>query len=221
MVIASNNLEMKTSTTAFALIYLLVLGTLSSCIHTDYYEPTPTPVGYQYAFNDDFNNNANRWAFDDNGNDAHVAIVNGVLKYTYYPLNQGTNTVAVSTGLRMQRDFLIQTRVKSNNAIALVFGLGGGEYGYSFFIDDQGYFAVYDEGNSRISAQALIDWTSSTAIRAGWNDVELEQVGSNWIGYVNGARIFSLPSRTMYGDQCGFMVLNNTTGFAEYLTAKW
>lgn len=211
---------MKNARLLFAASLLFLTAGFSSCIRADYYEPDPEPQGYAYTFDDDFLDNSYNWAFDDNVNSAHVAIFNGQLKYAYYPQSPGTNTVAVSTGVRVNRDWLAQTRFQSNNSMALIFGLGNGEYGYSLFIDDRGYFALYDEGNASTAAQTILEWTTSSAIRSGWNDVELEQVGSNWNAYVNGTRIFSIPARSMFGDQFGYMVLQNTTGFAEYLTVK-
>jgi hypothetical protein len=123
--------------------------------------------------------------------------------------------------MRTTRDFDIQTRFRSNNAMAMVFGVSPSDYGYSFFIDDRGYFALYDEGTSSIKPQAILDWSQSSAVRSGWNDVELEQVGNAWVGYINGAQVFQLPARTLYGTQVGFMTLANTSGDADYLDIKW
>ena len=197
---------------------LLMLG-LSSCVVRDDYDVQP--VGYQYSFVDDFNNDYNAWSFRDNANHASVYISGGLLHYDYHPTDNGTNTVAVSTGMRTTRDFDIQTRFQSNNAMAMVFGVSPSDYGYSFFIDDRGYFAIYDEGTSSINPKAIIDWSQSGNIRQGWNDVELEQVGSSWVGYINNAQVFQIPAHTLYGAQVGFMVLANTAGDADFLDVRW
>jgi hypothetical protein len=201
------------------LALLLIIG-LSSCVfHDDDY--VVPPVGYQYSFIDDFNNDRNRWSFHDDANNASVFISSGLLHYDYHPFNNGTNTVAVSTGMHTTHDFDIQTRFRSDNAMALVFGVSQSEFGYSFFIDDRGYFAVYDEGNASIQPIPLIDWSATGAVRPGWNDLELEQAGSSWVGYINGVQVFQLPARTLYGNQVGFMVLANTAGDADYVDVKW
>jgi hypothetical protein len=178
---------------------------------------------YQYAFTDDFNNDMNRWSFQDNTNGAQVYLSNGMLHYDYQPAASGTNTVAVSTGMPASvAAFSAQARFRSDNAMAMVIGVSPNEYGYSFFIDDKGYFALYDEGNSSVQAQPIIDWTSSSAIRQGWNDVELQQTFNGaWIGYVNGTQVFSVPARTLYGSQAGFVVLANTKGDAEFIDLAW
>ena len=200
------------------IVLLLTLG-LSSCVYRedDY---NVQPVGYQYSFVDDFNNDYNHWTFSDNAHGAYVRISGGQLHYDYNPSDNGTNTVAVSTGMRTDYDFDISTRIRSNNAMAMVFGVSPSDYGYSFFIDDRGYYALYDEGTASIKPQALIAWTSST-IRSGWNDVELEQVGDSWIGYINDVQVFRIQAQRLYGNQVGYMVLANTAGDADYLDVKW
>jgi hypothetical protein len=209
------------SITILALV--IALG-LSSCVvrNDDYYNVQPSD-SYQYRFSDEFNYDSNHWSFSDNGNRAYVTIANSQLHYDYHPSNNGTNTVAVSTGMPAGTyRFDIQTRFRSNNAMALVWGVSGSDYGYSFFIDDRGYFAVYDEGTATIKPQALIDWTQSGAVREGWNDVELQATkNGNWIGYINGIQVFQIPARTLYGSQVGYMVLANTSGDADFLDVAW
>ncbi len=209
---------MKYSSTLI-LVALAALFGLSSCVKRDYYaEP-----GYQFVFSDDFNSDINHWSFSDFQNHAFVDISNGELHYDYHPNGTGTNTVAVTTGMPLyQKSFDIRTRFISNNAMAMVFGVSAEDYGYSFFIDKDGSFALYDEGTSRISPEPIISWTKSNAIRQGWNDVELQSTQSGaWIGYINGVEVFHIPAHNLYGSQTGFMVLNNTSGDAEYLDQKW
>lgn len=197
----------------------------ASCIQKEYYnvEPDPTPVGYQTVFNDDFVDNRNNWVFDDVNNDAYVDIYDGRLEYYYYPVNAGTNTVAVQTGARLNNNFLVQTRIRSNYAMGLAFGVSNTNYGYSFFIDNQGYFAVYKEGSANVPVETIVDWTQSSAIRQGnaWNDVEIEQVGGYWVGYINGVQVFDIPAQYLGGTKFGFIVLDGTQGYAEYLTVQW
>ncbi len=206
------------------LLTLALVSGLSSCVvrNDDYYNATPSSP-YHYSFSDEFNTDVNGWSFRDAANRASVYVSNGQLHYDYHPYDNGTNTVAVSTGMPVgTQAFDIQTRFRSDNAMGLVFGVSPSEYGYSFFIDDRGYFAVYDEGNAQLKAQAIIDWSQSGAIRQGWNDLELQATKSgSWIGYINGTQVFQIPAHTLYGSQAGFMVLANTGGDAEFVDVAW
>lgn len=211
------------------IITLFAVGTLflTSCVKNEYYTVDPNegrqPVPqYNYVFDDNFDDNYNNWAFNDHNNAAFVSISNSLLKYTYLPANEGTNTVAINTGAKTHRNFLVQTSVKSNNAMGLCFGVSDYDYGYSFFIDNQGYFALYKEGSANEGVQTIIDWKQTTAVNInGWNDVEFEQVGNVWIGYINGVKVFEENARYMSGSKIGYIVLDGTTGFADYLTVKW
>src|SRR5690606_23417171 len=111
---------------------LIIAGSLffTSCIKNEYHTvtPAPEPVGYQYIFDDNFNYDANNWSFSDAYNDAYVSVSGGNLNYSYLPMNDGTNTVAVSTGLNTRYDFLIQTRMRSDYAMGIVFGVSNNSY---------------------------------------------------------------------------------------------
>jgi hypothetical protein len=213
----------RTSYTSLLLFVALISLGFTGCIinDNDYYEPQPQPAGYQYVFNEDFTADTRGWAFDDQADSAYALVTNGSYKFVDYSYTGGYHTAVVSTGADVSRDFLVQTRLKSNYAMALIFGASNSDYGYSFFIDEQGYFAVYKEGNP---TQTIIDWQQSSAITTGsqsWNDVEIEQVGSTWYGYINGVKVFQTQARYLSGSHFGFMVLANTTGHADYLTVKW
>lgn len=213
----------------FRILTLAALSSLiflSSCVKNEYYtvEPDapPPPPAYNYVFDDNFNNNINNWTFTDHDNAAYVSLVNGWLKYTYLPAFDGTNTVAVKTGAKLHRNFLIQTSIKSDNAMGLCFGVSDYDYGYSFFIDNQGYFALYKEGTATDGVQTILDWQATDAVyKDGWNDVELEQVGNYWMGYINGIKVFEIQSQYIEGSKIGYIVLAGTTGYADYLTVQW
>ncbi|MBS1776441.1 MAG: hypothetical protein JSS64_09205 [Bacteroidetes bacterium] len=202
------------------LTIILVSGISSCTVNNDYYNTNPnnTGTGYQYLFNEDFNSDTRGWAFDDPIDSAYALVSNGMYKMVDYSFTGGYHIAAVSTGANVNRNFLVQSRIKSNNAMALIFGASPNSYGYSFFIDDTGYFAVYKEGTS---PQTLITWTKANAIKVGWNDVEVEQIADYWNFYINGTKVWQTPARTLGGSQMGFMVLPNTIGFADYLTLKW
>jgi hypothetical protein len=204
------------------LIMLLAAIGVTSCTKNEYYNTPPqTNSGYKYVFDDNFDRDAHNWSFYDVANSARVNITDGMLKYTYYPTSTGTNTVAIETGVNVDKDFLIQTRIKSDNAMGLVFGVSNSNYGYSFIIDNSGSFAVFKEGSSGSSTQTIIDWQTSNAIQAGWNDLELEQKGNRWIGYINNTQVFDIPSEYLSGVKTGYIVLDGTTGYADYLTIQW
>lgn len=199
------------------------LGFTGCVVYSDDYYNTQPANNYDYHFSDDFNSDRNGWSFTDRVNKASVYLSDGRLHYDYHPLNDGTNTVAISTGMSPSvTRFDIQTRLRSDNAMALVWGVSPNEYGYSFFLDDRGYFALYDEGNSTLAAQPIIEWTQSGAIRQGWNDLELLATsGGSWIGYINGVQVFQIPAHRLYGSQVGYMVLANTNGDAEFIDLAW
>ena len=206
---------------------LLLLGLLSfsftGCIiedDDDYYHPNPNPQpsGYQHVFTEDFNSDSRGWTFDDPQDSTYGLVANGQFKLVDESRLGALHMVVVSTSTNTSRNFLIRSRMKSNYAMGLIFGASNSSYGYSFFIDEAGYFAVYKEGST---PETLIDWQQSTAIKAGWNDVEIEQVADYWYGYINGVKVFQTPARVLAGAKMGYMVLANTTGYADYLTVKW
>ncbi len=210
------------------LLTILFLATslfLTSCVKNEYYtvEPDePQTPQYNFVFDDNFNNNINNWAFSDPNNSAYVTIANSRLKYSYLPINDGTNTVAINTGAQLHKNFLIQTRIKTDYSMGLSFGVSNNDYGYSFFIDNEGFFALYKEGDANSSVQTIIDWQFNEAINPeGWNDLEFEQFGNYWIGYVNGVKLFEVPAQYLDGRKIGYIVLAGTTGYADYLTVQW
>jgi hypothetical protein len=200
----------------------LTIIVLPSC-RKNYYgvDPTPPVTGYQYIFDDNFDYDSHNWSFNDHYNSAFVDIGGGMLNYTYTPAQDGTNTVAVNTGANLSYDFLIRTSISSDNAMGIAFGVSNTDYGYSLMIDDQGYFCLYREGDANNAAQPIIDWQQNSAIRKGWNDVELEQRNGYWVAYANGSRLFEVAAQRLLGDKIGFIVLANTRGSADYLTVKY
>lgn len=212
---------MKHKITSALLVLLFLAAGLSSCIVKDDYNTPPATTGYRYTFNDDFNYDGHNWSFKDATNGAEVYLSNGMLNYSYAPKTNGTNTVAITTGADLRYDWDIQTRFRSDNAMGLVFGVSPTDYGYSVWIDSKGNVAVYDEGTAKIAPTALLSWQNTAAVRQGWNDLEVEQNGTSWIGYVNNTKVFELPAHSLQGSQIGFMVLANTNGQADYLTAQW
>jgi len=203
------------------LVALLSLG-FTGCIikdDDDYYNPNPNPPSsYQQSFTEEFSSDNRGWTFDHPADSSYGLVANGQYKMVDYSHLGYFEIASVPTGANTSRNFLVKTRVRSDYAMALIFGASGTSYGYSFFIDEAGYFAVYKEGSS---PETIINWTQNAAITNGWNDVEIEQVADYWYFYVNGVRVGQTPARVLTGSEMGFMVLANTTGYAEYLRVNW
>lgn len=205
-----------------ALVFIAALA-FTGCIYkSDNYNPPPQNNSYTNIFNEDFYNDNLGWTFDDPADSAFAFVTqDGLYKFVDYSYKGGYHTAVVPTGFYANQNFLVQARMRSNNAMGLIFGASNNDYGYSIFIDDSGYFAVYKEGSANTPIATIIDWQSTNAIHAGWNDVEIEQVGNTWYGYINNTQVFQTPAQYIVGSRCGFMVLANTTGYADYLTVKW
>ena len=212
---------MKPSFSFVAAALLLMLAALSGCRPNGYYEATPQPP-QPMAFEENFLDNRANCVFRDAANNAEAAIAGGLLRYTYYPTNPGSNTVAINTGAAFNGSWTISTRMRTNNYVGLVFGVSPERYGYSFFLDPiDKKFAVYDEGASGQAPVALLDWTASATIHADWNNVEVTQQGGMWTGYINGTQVFTMAARPLVAEQVGFIVLENTTAEADYLRVEW
>lgn len=211
--------------TSITALVLLAAITFTGCrmYDDDYYEPNPgPPSGYQFEFVEEFDNDTRGWAFDDPVDSAYALVQNGEYKFVDYSLTGGLHTAVVPTSANVDNNFLVKTRLESNYVMGLIFGASNTDFGFSFFIDNAGYFAIYNEGGNSQSFQILQDWTASSVIKeTGYNDVEIEQRSGNWYFYINGTQVASMNAHYLPGDQFGFMVLENTTGYADYLRLKW
>ena len=108
--------------------------------------------------------------------------------------------------------------------MGIVFGNTGNQYdyGYSFILNNGGFFVVYKEGNATTNVQVIKDWTSNSAIKTnGWNDVTIEQKNNYWTFMVNGYEVYQMQARPLGGTYCGFILLPKTVGYADYLTVSW
>lgn len=200
---------------------LLGSGLLTSCVQKNYYNTQPNYPAYQYTFDEEFDNNNLGWAFTDSYDSAYADVQGGTYEVVDYSAIR-SHTATLPTGANFNYDFQVQARIQSNYEMGLVFGASDYDYGYSFFIDQSGYFAVYKEGSPSAYASTIINWQASPAIKtSGWNDLELDQVGNYWVGYINGVQVFKIQAYQASGSQCGFMVMPGTTGYADYLTVKW
>jgi len=211
---------LKITTVPLALSVCLLF---SSCYKHDHNNVTPTPT-YNYTFDDEFDYDRYNWSFSDPANSAYVGIANGELNYSYHPSSYGTNTVAVQAGLNVNSDFMIQTSIISDNTMGLAFGVSNNDYGFAFMIDYQGNYSLYYEGSATQQPQAIIDWQHSSAVKTAsnaWNNLEIDQIGNYWYGYINNVQVFKVQAWAFYGSKIGFIVESGTTGYADYLTAGW
>lgn len=216
-------LTMKNSILLFAAGLIL---TTTSCVKRDrYYNHAPKLV--PYTFIDDFDNNRNDWQFADGSNLAYGIISNGTFKIDYNDNLYEAYYVSKSIQLNVFNDFTLSTRIGSNKNMGLLFGYNGnnGAYGYSFTIDYNGYFALYDEGGNGYGADisAIVPRTKLgfVKINGDWNDIRIEQRNKSWIGYINGNRVFNVPVQNLKGASVGFVVEANTQGEADYIQADW
>lgn len=203
---------------AFAVV--LSLGFTGCIIHDDdYYHHNPNPPsGYQQSFAEEFDDDRRGWTYDDSQDSSYAFVANGYYKMVDYSRRGSNHVAVVTTGANTSRNFLVQSRMSTDNAMGLIFGASNKTYGYSLFIDPAGYYAVYKEG---LNPDPVIDWTRSSSIKNGWNDVEIEQVADYWHFYINGVKVNQTPARVLSGSQMGFMVLANTVGQVDYLHVKW
>lgn len=196
----------------------------SSCVRDNGPQPY-YPQAYTYV--EEFDNNNNGWSFADPANFAYGVVSNGTFKFDYNDDLTEAYYVSKNIGFNRYSDFTIYTRIGSNNNMGLLFGdnSAAGSYGYSFTIDYDGYYALYDEGGNGYGpdVQAIVSPTTNAFAygNGAFNDLRLEQRGSRWIGYVNDHQVFNVPAQTLQGVNVGFVNVKNTQGEADYLQVDW
>lgn len=210
----------------FVLSAITLLLGFNSCVKSDYYAPA-TPRLQQVSFIDDFNNNKNNWQFADGQNLAYGVISNGTFKVDYNNNYLEAYYVSKAININTYNDFTISSRIGSNKNMGLLFGYNANtnSYGYSFTVDYNGYFALYDEGGNGYGASlsTLVPKTKKpfVNVNGNWNEVSIEQRGNRWIGYINNNQVFDVPAQNMKGGSVGFVVMSETQGEADYLEASW
>lgn len=221
---------MKKSTYIYAAIALIGMSTIfTSCIRNDYYEPAPTNNNNNNnnnndynVFNEEFASDQRGWAFSSSPDSSYASVHDGMLEFINYS-RTAANTQVVQTNGDFSGYFLLEARIKSDNDMGVVFGNTGNnyDYGYSFIINNGGYYVVYKEGNANTNVTVLKDWTPNTAISNNWNKVEVEQKNGYWTFYINNYEVHQMEARPVNGTYCGFITLSQTEGFADYLTVSW
>lgn len=214
---------MKKST----LFILTAVLFLSACSPDRRRNPEPQYPVQEYVFDEEFNNDRNGWSFADPINYAYGVVSNGTFKFDYNDDLSEAYYAAKFFGFNPYNDFSIEARIGSNNNMGILFGYDDqqGANGYSFMVDYDGYYALYDEGGNGYGQQlvALVGPETGNFVRPNgdWNDVRIVQNGNRWIGYVNDLQVFNIEAQNMVGNGIGFVDVALTNGEADYLEVHW
>lgn len=205
------------------LVLLLSASLLTSCSKSDYSIPaTPTQATYANDLRDDFNSDTHNWSYTNAVDSSSINIAGGYLFYTAHSTVRGIIHTGLATSISSSANFLLETRVISDNVMGLSFGANDTAKGFSFKIDGFGHYALFNEGDTTHSAWPVLNWTTSNTICLSTpNILKLEQVGDSWNGYINTIQVFSVTARPLLGNKVGFMMTNGTNGQADYLDIKW
>lgn len=217
--------------TIYLLAALCIAMTFTSCVKNEYYTTDPNNNGggggnnnNYYVFNEEFSNDNRGWAFSSSMDSAYASVSQGMLEFINYSV-VGTNTQVVQTNMRTDGNFTIESRIKSDNEMGLIFGNSGDqyEYGYSFVVNHTGFFIVYKEGNYNTNIQILKNATNSNAININnaWNTLRIEQANGYWTFFINDYEVHQMAARPLNGTYCGYILLPQTQGYADYLTVEW
>jgi hypothetical protein len=211
----------------WSLIAFVVLSVLVSSCRKDHYYP-PAPEVRQYTFTDEFDDNYNNWNFSDPTYAAYAVIdeSKGTMTLGYLDDISEAYYFSQNIGFNHNDDFVLQTRIGSDNNMGMLFGHNtSGAYGYSFTVDVDGYFAFYDEGGNGYGSDvvALVPRQRASFVNAGgdWNDLKLEQRGSRWIGYINDRQVFNIEAQRVRSGSIGYVLMANTIGETDYLQVDW
>lgn len=211
---------------ASALGLMIGCGLFASCVQKNYYNSTPnnnlnTNAG-QYFFDEEFNGADNYgWTFTSPTDSAYASITGGSYQYVDYSALKSSMSF-VGTGANVQNNFMVTTRIKSNNIMGLIFGASATSNGYAFYVDTAGNYSLYQEGNGANASIPIVPSTQDTlyAHKNDWNIIELDQVNGVWTAYINGTQVFTMAARALSGSGFGYKILPGTTAYADYLTVR-
>jgi len=212
-----------------AIVGICIAGSaaLTSCVEKNYYvNPNNNyynhnDSGLTYVFDEEFNGqDYYGWTFTNVTDSAYASIQNGSYQYVDYSATQSNMTV-VNTGANVSGNFTVQTRIESNHIMGLIIGASSTSNGYAFYIDTAGNYSLYQEGLDTAASTVLIPSTAdSTAVKDGYNILEVDQANGTWTGYINGTQVFQRTAPTLSGASFGFKILPGTVGYADYIVVK-
>ena len=221
---------MKAIHIVVVVLFFAGMAIFTSCMQRDDYNTNPNNTGhnnnwhnpgYPQEFDEEFNGADNYgWSFTDAADSAYASITNGSYQYVDYSAIL-SNMSVVNTGVNTNGNFTVQTRVKSNKVMGLIFGASAADNGYAFYIDTAGNYSLYKEGMGTTASTLIIPSTyDSLAAKNDWNTLEVDQTSSNWTGFINGTQVFQMTARPISGANFGFKILPGTVGYADYLVVK-
>lgn len=198
---------------------------LGSCYRSTHYNHNPDPPIYDdtYYFTEDFNNNKNRWAFDDPINYAYGEVSGGTYKIEYLDDYYPAYYISQDFPFNYNDNFIIEAKIGSDNEMGLLFGFDDrkGAYGYSINIDYYGNFRMFDEGGNGYGDDVteIYPYSTSSVVRdmGDWNTVRIRQRGTTWIVYINDYEVFRMPAQNLRGGGVGFVLAAFTQGEVDYL----
>lgn len=205
-----------------AIIGLISTVLLSSCVQNSYYDP-PTPHYDNYDFVENFNDNRNGWEFIDRSYGAEGYISYGTYKIDYYDDYEPAYYVTQQFSFNPNDEFIIETKLGSDNEMGLIFGANPsrGAYGYSINIDVDGYIRMYDEGGNGYGpdVEEIVESFTHYVIRdrGDWNVIRIHQIRNEWRISVNGRELITMPAQKIIGSGVGFVVVPFTLGEVDYL----
>ncbi len=214
---------MKKTTITTTILLLILL--LTACRRERTPAPVYVPVLVQYI--EDFDDDRDGWSFADGNNLAYGVVSNGTFKLDYNDYLSDAYYVSRNVRFNPNDDFTLYTRIGSDNNMGLLFGynVSAGSYGYSFTMDYDGYYALYDEGGNGYGPdiqEVVAPQTGNFTRKNGdWNELRLEQRGARWIGFVNNVQVFDIPAENLSSGSIGFVVIAETQGEADYIQADW
>jgi hypothetical protein len=137
--------------------------------------------------------------------------------------------IAQDIGFNPAKDFTISSGLVTNGNTGILLGYNSdpnsNTNGYSFTIDVNGNYALYDlggNGNSN-SMVAIVPPTTAPFVNLNqqWNDLRLEQRSGQWIGFVNNNQVFSIQAPPMADNEIGFIDFTNSDSGSDYLQVEW
>jgi len=175
-------------------------------------------------FRDDFDNNQNNWS-ELNNNYVSSQVKNGVYSLQFKTVAASSWRFWKSIFLNPQNDCYIEakfTQISGNTdyGYGIVWGADNWQNNYNFVVASSGYFKVYAYKKEQL--QDLQDWKKYENINGIGvsNTLAVHKRGNLIYFYINGVWVHSIPNKTFFGSDIGFVVTSNMTVNVDYLLIK-